>query len=382
MLRGEISINGLIGPGLGERVEELLTAHRDVSSIVISSPGGLVDEALLAARIIEKHNGMIVRATGECNSACLLLLSAGSIRQADWQMELGFHAVSPIVPDSLMELSDVQSQAEESSLFLTSRGVPNDIIAKANEIGPANLHLVSAIELKDRGFLNSLTDSASVIPLSQAKWLYVEAAMGSKAMAAKGLLAAIRENASDVMQQHAEALYSSVKSGNVDAVSNTVRALVIELTPRSVYAASADDVHQYVRATHSILSAFANSYRWKACANFANGKAGLAEMKLLPQELVTEELNSISRMVISAGESEWKRKALPSEMPQRLQELTVTVAENFAAQSLTSEDLNTDRGVCLFAKEMAKTLTSLAPQEGASMFRYLLTPEVPANSAK
>src|SRR5262249_38468367 len=92
VLRHEIHIAGLIGPGLGRRLENFFDTHAGVRTISITSPGGLVDEGLRAAAAIERHRGVEVVARKECNSACLLILVSSSTRYADWSMNLGFHA--------------------------------------------------------------------------------------------------------------------------------------------------------------------------------------------------------------------------------------------------------------------------------------------------
>jgi hypothetical protein len=71
VLRHEIHIAGLIGPGLGRRLENFFDTHAGIRRISITSPGGLVDEGLRAAAAIERHRGVEVVARKECNSAGL-----------------------------------------------------------------------------------------------------------------------------------------------------------------------------------------------------------------------------------------------------------------------------------------------------------------------
>jgi hypothetical protein len=155
---GTIGIAGGIGPGFAEDLKAALAQHPNFTRIVITSQGGLVSEAMAAARMLEGRHATVV-ARWQCDSACVIILMAGERRLALKGMIVGFHAVSPLVARDdpvLKRIVDHQRRAMYG--FLIGRGVPPSLIEAAERLGPGGLNAVPADTLVDLGVLNGLVD--------------------------------------------------------------------------------------------------------------------------------------------------------------------------------------------------------------------------------
>ena len=159
-----LAIVGSIGPRFDSRLKAQLRAQ-DVERIEIMSDGGLVSEAMWAARYIE-HAGLTVVARGQCDSACLIILMAGKRRQADYDAVLGFHASSPLLDTARAQGAHDPDVSDE---YLVRRGVPRPIVAEARRIGADHLHYVSAVDLLASGALTELLDGETPVGVDEAR---------------------------------------------------------------------------------------------------------------------------------------------------------------------------------------------------------------------
>jgi ATP-dependent protease ClpP protease subunit len=169
----KIIVDGAIGPSFSSKLKKNLDLYAGIDTIVITSPGGLVDQALKAAEIIEQNPQIRVVAKKECNSSCIVILMSAEKRYADWNMNLGFHAVSPItkLPDSNNEIAQLGTEADK---YLIKRGVSEEILNHAFASKEGDLKLVPAINLAVLGSLNGLLDNENAISINAAKWRVAE----------------------------------------------------------------------------------------------------------------------------------------------------------------------------------------------------------------
>lgn len=152
-------VRGDIGPGLAKALKAEL-ARNPVSRVDITSGGGLVAEAMAMAAVLQAQPDLEVAARGQCMSACIIVLMAGERRLADYDMALGFHAIS-----SSVELEDRWHQAimliegRNSDTYMISRGVPKAHLAEAARLGPGRMNMVASVDLVDSGMLSGLLDA-------------------------------------------------------------------------------------------------------------------------------------------------------------------------------------------------------------------------------
>ncbi|BAU90785.1 hypothetical protein MPPM_2180 [Methylorubrum populi] len=158
-----IVIDGDVGFGFEKAVLGALASFPDPVRIEINSGGGLVTEALGVAAVLEKRPGATVIARQTCESACTLVLMAGTHRLADRDMRIGFHALSIVDAEekrgSLFGFNLALAVADRlGDDFLKRRGVPPEIIAEANRRGHEGMYEVDSETLLERGALTGLVD--------------------------------------------------------------------------------------------------------------------------------------------------------------------------------------------------------------------------------
>ena len=160
---GRISITGQIGPTLMEDIGQLLGPSESISTIEITSEGGLVGVAFILARMVEDQN-IPVLVTNYCYSACILIAVASPESSAEKATIFGFHRVSP-----LAEIKSEVSQYEfnirntEAWEFLKQHGVPESLLLESDRHGPDTVYEVSASDMVAAGAIKSLVFNGSVI---------------------------------------------------------------------------------------------------------------------------------------------------------------------------------------------------------------------------
>jgi hypothetical protein len=127
--------------------------------VVLSSDGGLVDQALNVARSV-RRNGVntLVPADGGCYSACALIFLAGRIRVADGQ--LGVHQIS----SSTGDLESGQLTISDILDVLGDFDVPNDLLVDMFRTAPEGMHVLSDEEKLAYGFTLRDVDQRSSDP--------------------------------------------------------------------------------------------------------------------------------------------------------------------------------------------------------------------------
>lgn len=153
-----LKINGQIGPGFAKAVEAQMAAH-PVQRIEITSPGGLIQEALRVARSLEARDGVTVVARRFCASACVVVLMGGEQRLADYDMTIDFHAIDSTVDLKLELQSYIQrEQTTEARTYLVGRGAPEAYVREAERLGSGKIYRVPAVILAEQGMLTGLVD--------------------------------------------------------------------------------------------------------------------------------------------------------------------------------------------------------------------------------
>jgi hypothetical protein len=165
--RQAIKIRGYIGAGFATTLRRVQQAHPDVKTIEVTSLGGLTDEALDAAKLIEAQR-MTVVVRKVCASACLLLLAGGQERLADYGATLDFHATAPVSSEKLPAI--VWNAGQQDALvraYFEARGFPKDVVDAAYRLGPSKVESLSTLEALDLHILTGVLDNET--PVQPAK---------------------------------------------------------------------------------------------------------------------------------------------------------------------------------------------------------------------
>lgn len=126
--------------------DRALEARPGARIMVLNSPGGSVDSALVVAQEVRRRGMQTYVPDGMgCYSACAFIFFAGENRIADG--ELGVHQISQEVADIVMTqmtLGDILDALEEF-------GVQHQVVSYMLRTPPDNMYIFSALELGDLG---------------------------------------------------------------------------------------------------------------------------------------------------------------------------------------------------------------------------------------
>jgi hypothetical protein len=160
---GGLSIVGTIGTTFMSDFRAAENKHGAFSWIELTSPGGLVSEALALAELVEtRRTKVIVR--GECASACVLIAVASSESYAEADAAFGFHRSSPVAEiQSEIAIFGYEEMDKLADKFLRNHGVTESIMTAAAEHGPDSLLIVGATDMVLTGAIRGIVKDGAVV---------------------------------------------------------------------------------------------------------------------------------------------------------------------------------------------------------------------------
>lgn len=166
---GKATAIGTIDSGATGRLKQFLEKHdRQISEIVLHSPGGSVSDGLAMGRLI-RAAGISTRVSADayCASSCPLVLAGGLYRTAGKRSYIGVHQVYalPSAVGSLHRgMADAQAISAECQRYLQQMGVDLKIWVKAMATPPAQLYLLTPDELSRFNLANGRRRTALPTP--------------------------------------------------------------------------------------------------------------------------------------------------------------------------------------------------------------------------
>jgi hypothetical protein len=370
-----LTIAGLIGPDLSRRIIDKLKVHSDIQTILVDSPGGLIDEALSAAKYIESRATSTVIAHGTCNSSCLLILMSGRNRLASWNMNLGFHAASAITNVGDVGAAQIADLGDESSAYLVRRGVPFSIVQKAKLKGSSKLETVSAIDLFDNGALTGLVDGDQFIDVNEAKWRFLESTIsGTEFSNLSSVLSAIRESDQSLVKKYAAPIYSALNLGDASQTKQLMAELSGSITSRALRAAEGSALNAYVGVQFFQLRYLIKLEQWKTCVDYSNGNVGEAQ-SVLSKDLRAKEFEALAALIRSASLNKWK----PQPIPSWVEETTTPIYREVVTKAIELNLIDNEgkprnlRGQCIYSYMIFDKLLELDADTAAPVLRSILT---------
>lgn len=140
-----VLLNGEIDARTPLTFRRVLAAQPQTSVLVLNSPGGDVQSALLVAEEIHerKINTIIIEGSG-CYSACALIYFAGAERVAEG--ELGVHQISGSV-----DVQSAQLNLSDIIEYLSKYGVSSEVITRMLRTPPDQMYVFSQDEIAALG---------------------------------------------------------------------------------------------------------------------------------------------------------------------------------------------------------------------------------------
>ncbi|HMR31119.1 MAG TPA: hypothetical protein PKA13_06930 [Geminicoccaceae bacterium] len=158
-----VHLHGDIGIGMLARLEAVERELGSIAILEITSPGGLIDEALAIAAFLERRDVQVI-AREACDSACVIVAIASPRSYADRSLSYGLHAVGSVV-DADDEMARFSRQAAESEAraFLLAHKVPRAIVRKAARTPSDRLFHVPAETFLKAGVIDGLMEGDEVV---------------------------------------------------------------------------------------------------------------------------------------------------------------------------------------------------------------------------
>ncbi|NGP16594.1 hypothetical protein G5575_01845 [Devosia chinhatensis] len=156
---GKLTLTGTIDPGSSARfLAEIEARGEYVSTVLLDSPGGSVDDALSIGRLIrERDLSTEVANGGLCASSCPLIFAGGTERIAGREAAVGVHqiyaaALSATPIDALsvagVAMADAQAVTADITRYLGDGGVDPALWLHALETPPDQLYYFSPEEME------------------------------------------------------------------------------------------------------------------------------------------------------------------------------------------------------------------------------------------
>jgi hypothetical protein len=150
---GRLMAKGSIEAGAAERfAAEIAKRGSYVTTVVLNSPGGSLEDALAMGRLIrEKGMATQVEAGATCASSCPLVFAGGVERRAGAKAAIGVHqafaAVAPATMGSAAGMANAQRVSARCQKYLQEMGVDPALWIHAMETPPARMYFLSSAEL-------------------------------------------------------------------------------------------------------------------------------------------------------------------------------------------------------------------------------------------
>jgi hypothetical protein len=139
-----IRLNGEIEGDTATEFLRALKARPDAKVLILNSPGGYVDTALIIAREVHRRGMATVVERGDgCYSACAYIFFAGTPRMAEG--ELGVHQISAEVADLVL----AQTTLSDVIDALDSYGVQQIVIVRMLRTPPEDMYIFTQTELRE-----------------------------------------------------------------------------------------------------------------------------------------------------------------------------------------------------------------------------------------
>lgn len=129
----------------------ILSEHKNVTTISLESPGGIVFAGRTIGKIIEEKQ-LDTHVENYCYSVCTLVFAAGKNRVVAEKAEIGFHGYSFDMPGRFQTVNPVEEQKKDR-IYLASRGIEAEFLKRAFATDAKTLWKPTRVELYAAGFI-------------------------------------------------------------------------------------------------------------------------------------------------------------------------------------------------------------------------------------
>lgn len=220
-----IRIQGSLGARLNAQFHDAMDRHPGARTIVLDSPGGLVEDALDLADEVRSRR-LHARIEGMCASACVAVWAASPYREMSATSVVGVHRqrFDIRLPSEFLAKAGAESSVRYDD-FLRSAGFDEATIRKGNQTPPSEVYWLNPVQLGAAGAkLVVVGDDGAPVTAVMTRWLWVEHALGERNSAAR-LMTAIREDAPSLVSRHAATIYDALIANSASALRQAMQSL-------------------------------------------------------------------------------------------------------------------------------------------------------------
>jgi hypothetical protein len=249
----EIHMKGPIGARAADDLVAALKANPRARRLRVQSEGGLVVDALVAARWI-KDNRLSVRVDGYCASACMLLWAASPQREMSLGARLGLHRTynGGDLPDRFAN-KGIADLERDSEALLKEAGFNDKLLEKRRLAGAEQMHWLTPAEaLDEKVQLTVVDDKGETAAIEAIRWHSVINLLPEQAPERDLMLAATARMPS-LVKTHAEKIYWATIYRNSGALSHETGRFVAAVRRESMRQTSDQAVLEWLRATQTMI---------------------------------------------------------------------------------------------------------------------------------
>ncbi len=150
----ELLLYGPLTNGIGKKVAEVLESHPEVAKLKVNSEGGRLYEAEQISALVSRR-GLDVVVSGECSSACTIVLLSGKLRALEADAVVGFHRPDfpGMTPAELDKMADQLGDAYERF------GLPWSFVSRVLQVPASEMWYPKEEELFKVEVLNGFTQA-------------------------------------------------------------------------------------------------------------------------------------------------------------------------------------------------------------------------------
>lgn len=148
-----IVIEGEIGENFAAQLALEIGRFPEAGIEIGDSPGGLIDEAIQAGRIL-RSQGKTVTVKGSCASACVLVFAGGKQRKMETGSALGVHQSTWGGRDLRMTAEEVQEASGRIGQFYIDMGISAEILVLQLRTPKEDMSWLSPEDARGYGFID------------------------------------------------------------------------------------------------------------------------------------------------------------------------------------------------------------------------------------
>ncbi len=151
----QLEISGFLDQGITREVQELLSQHSNIKTIVLNSEGGNIYEARGLAKIIGVNN-FSTHVDLACYSACTTAYIAGDKRSAGQNAKFGFHQYKLDTNKLLHSSVNTEQEQNKDLQYFLNRNISKDFLEKAFSTPFEQMWFPEHRELIDAGIIHKV----------------------------------------------------------------------------------------------------------------------------------------------------------------------------------------------------------------------------------